>query len=66
MNLLSGSTSTKNVRLGWGLKNELVESLNKSKKRTGIFDVSALLQKMENELSVESLAASHSFFLLCL
>lgn len=38
--------------VGW-LKNELAESLSKSKKRTGGFDISTLLRKMENELSVE-------------
>ncbi|EEH2312400.1 hypothetical protein GXE42_22105 [Salmonella enterica] len=48
------------------LKNKLAAPGSKYKKRTGGFDVSALLRKMENELSVESRAASHSFFLLCL
>ncbi|EAA8036604.1 hypothetical protein GTB35_003955 [Salmonella enterica] len=48
------------------LKNELAAPGGKYKKRTDGFDVSALLRKMENELSVESRAASHSFFLLCL
>ncbi|ECG6700144.1 hypothetical protein [Salmonella enterica] len=48
------------------LKNKLAAPGSKCKKRTDGFDVSALLRKMENELSVESRAASHSFFLLCL
>ncbi|EAQ3856384.1 hypothetical protein E7T78_06110 [Salmonella enterica] len=48
------------------LKNKLAASGSEYKKRTNGFDVSALLRKMENELSVESRAASHSFFLLCL
>ncbi|EBT9372608.1 hypothetical protein IEN10_003966 [Salmonella enterica subsp. enterica serovar Sandiego] len=48
------------------LKSKLAAPGGKYKKCTGGFDVSALLRKMENELSVESRAASHSFFLLCL
>ncbi|EDW3873405.1 hypothetical protein M0874_001657 [Salmonella enterica] len=48
------------------LKSKLAAPGSKYKKRTDGFDVSALLRKMENELSVESRAASHSFFLLCL
>ncbi|EIK9752970.1 hypothetical protein ORB76_004167 [Salmonella enterica] len=48
------------------LKSKLAAPGGKVKKCTVSFDVSALLRKMENELSVESRAASHSFFLLCL